>query len=58
MNLVDASVVKILSEPFEKFGKWWVKVEYASWGANSTTDLMFATKSEAEKVTIGYEFQV
>ena len=32
MNLVDAVVTKVISGPYEEYGKWWVDVEYISWG--------------------------
>ena len=32
MNLVDAFVTKVISGPYEEYGKWWVDVEYISWG--------------------------
>ncbi len=28
MNLVDAFVKKVISEPYEEYGKWWIDVEY------------------------------
>ena len=31
MNLVDAFVKKVISEPYEEYGKWWIDVEYISW---------------------------
>ncbi|WP_338295753.1 hypothetical protein, partial [Escherichia coli] len=30
MNLVDAFVKKVISEPYEEYGKWWIDVEYIS----------------------------
>ncbi len=27
MNLVDAFVTKVISGPYEEYGKWWVDVE-------------------------------
>jgi hypothetical protein len=63
MNLVDAYVTKVLSEPaFNDVYKdegitWWqVSVEYDSYGWLSETLLTFKTKSEAEAVSVGYKF--
>lgn len=56
MNLVDCFVTKILSLPYEMYGKWWVKVEYDCYGSSQKTSLMFNTKEEAEKIETGYKF--
>lgn len=56
MNQVDCYVTKILSEPFEKYGRWWVKVEYESWGRPGTTELMFDSAAEAKAVAEGLQF--
>lgn len=56
MNSVDGFVTKVLSAPYEKYGKWWVKVEYDSWGVTSKTELMFNSKVEALLVDKGYKF--
>lgn len=55
MNLVDAYVTKIIENPYFKYEKWWIKVEYECYGI-SKTELMFTTKEEAEKVCVGYKF--
>ncbi|HEB3585648.1 TPA: hypothetical protein RZC63_004089 [Escherichia coli] len=39
MNLVDAFVKKVISEPYEEYGKWWIDVEYISWGVSITDSL-------------------
>lgn len=44
MNLVDAFVKKVISEPYEEYGKWWIDVEYISWGVPGKTRLMFESK--------------
>lgn len=56
MNLVDCYVTKVLGDPFEKYGKWWVKVEFESWGRPGTTELMFSSEAEARAVAEGIEF--
>ena len=56
MNLLDAVVIKVKSQPFEDYGYWWVKVDYDCWSVKSETQLMFKTKEEAELVEIGYKF--
>lgn len=47
MNLVDAFVKKVISEPYEEYGKWWIDVEYISWGVPGKTRLMFESKEQA-----------
>ncbi|XIW46970.1 hypothetical protein AB2I11_26060 (plasmid) [Escherichia coli] len=44
MNLVDAFVKKVISGPYEEYGKWWIDVEYISWGVPGKTRLMFESK--------------
>lgn len=55
MNLVEAYVVEVLSEPRMKYGKWWVEVKVSSYGRESVTSLMFDTESETKEVGIDYE---
>lgn len=31
MNLVDAFVKKVISEPYEEYGKWWIEPPRVSW---------------------------
>ena len=56
MNLVDAVVVKVRSEPYQKYNKWWVSVSYNSWGCPGATQLMFDTQAEAMTVHEGFRF--
>ena len=56
MNLLDAHVTKILSEPYFKHNKWWVNVEYLCWGLKSKTQLMFEDKETANNISVGYKF--
>lgn len=56
MNLIDCVVTKVIGEPYEKYNRWWIKVEYDSWGMFCETELFFNTKEEVEKVNIGYKF--
>ncbi|EOC7827171.1 hypothetical protein ACI8GV_002135, partial [Shigella sonnei] len=44
MNLVDAFVKKVISGPYEEYGKWWIDVEYISWGVPGKTRLMFVNR--------------
>ncbi|EDK2425585.1 hypothetical protein CIX21_21655 [Salmonella enterica] len=55
-NLVDAFVKKVISEPYEEYGKWWIDVEYISWGVPGKTRLMFESKEQALEVKEGYKF--
>jgi len=56
MNLVDCFVKEILSEPYQKYNKWWLDVKYDSWGRESKTELMLNTKEEAENIKVGHKF--
>jgi len=59
MNLIDASVTKLLSDPYLAYGKWWIKVSYKAWSDEECeTNIMFESKEDAEKVTVGYVFQI
>ena len=59
MNLLDAVVTEVLSEPYlSKYGDdgWFINVEYNCWGDKSEGVLYFKTKEEAESITKGYTF--
>ncbi|HBM8825541.1 TPA: hypothetical protein L0V27_003893 [Escherichia coli] len=56
MNLVDAFVKKVISGPYEEYGKWWIDVEYISWGVPGKTRLMFESNEQALEVKEGYKF--
>ena len=56
MNLLDAIVTKILSEPEFKYYKWFIDVEYECYGVKDDTSLMFNSEEEARGVKIGYKF--
>lgn len=56
MNLVDCFVTKVLTTPYEKYGRWWVGVEYDSWGHISKSEIMLNTEAEANAVDIGHKF--
>lgn len=56
MNLVQLHVTEIISEPYFEFDKWWVKVMAGAYGHASTYELMFETREQCNKVTIGYSF--
>ncbi|HGC1270752.1 TPA: hypothetical protein ACIX2B_004065 [Escherichia coli] len=46
-----------LNEPVtEEYGKWWIDVEYISWGVPGKTRLMFDSKEQALEVKEGYKF--
>ncbi|ECD9507896.1 hypothetical protein FN884_20280 [Salmonella enterica subsp. enterica] len=46
-----------LNEPVTKeYGKWWIDVEYISWGVPGKTRLMFESKEQALEVKEGYKF--
>ena len=56
MNLVDAFVTKVISGPYEEDGKWWVEVEYISWGVPGKSRLMFDSREPAQEVHEGFRF--
>lgn len=56
MNLLDAYVTKIMGAAELKFGKWFLPVEADCEGWPMKSELMFATKEEADKVQVGYHF--
>ncbi|KAF0781709.1 hypothetical protein L246_24660, partial [Salmonella enterica subsp. enterica serovar Worthington str. BCH-5715] len=47
---------KVISGPYEEYGKWWIDVEYISWGVPGKTRLMFDSKEQALEVKEGYKF--
>lgn len=58
MNVLDAIVTKVIGEPYEKFGRWWVDVEYDCYGQMDETSLMCQSQGDALSVNVGYEFHV
>ncbi len=57
MNLCDGIVTEVLSEPYFKYGCWWVDVNYLSWSDTpSETNLMFHCEEDARAVLPGYKF--
>mgnify|MGYP006994816436 FL=1 len=56
MNLLDHTVTKVLSKPYEKYYKWWVRVECEYYGNIGERLIMFNSKEQAEEVTVGYVF--
>lgn len=56
MNLLDCFVTKVLSKPYEKYDKWWVRVECECYGNIGEHSIMFNSKENAEEVKVGYVF--
>ena len=56
MNLLDHTVTKVLSKPYEKYDKWWVRVECECYGNIGEHLIMFNSKEQAEEVKVGYVF--
>lgn len=58
MNLLDAYVKDVLSEPYEaEFGGWFVDVTYLCWSSiPEKRQMWFRTKEEAAQVESGYHF--
>lgn len=57
MNKIDLWVIKITSEPYEEYGKWFLDVMSESHGSISYNTIMFNTFFEADSVAIGYKFK-
>jgi len=57
MNLLDAVVTEIISEPYFAYDKWWVKVKYNCYGSISETELMFYKENHAKELKVGYTFK-
>jgi len=55
VNVVDAVVTKVLSEPYLNY-LWCVDVEASFWGNKSNTIVYCNSKEEADKVNVGYNF--
>lgn len=56
MDSFEQQVEKVLSKPYLKNNRWYVKISFHSFGAYFETELYFKTQEEANKVIIGYEF--
>lgn len=57
MNLLDAYVKKVLSEPIQTEYGWYVEVEFTCWSPKiERRRLFFRTREEAEQVKEGYMF--
>lgn len=57
MNLLDATVTKILSKPYKKHVFWCVDVEIDVYGSRSETTAYFKTEEDAIKCNIGYTYK-
>ena len=51
MNLVDAFVKKVISEPYEEYGKWWIDVTSWSKTFNTYTAIYSTSKSSLSSGT-------
>ena len=58
MNLVDATIIKVIGSPYSKYGKWFVDVKVEAYGAESLTSEMFSTKVLADKLKVGDTVQI
>ncbi|WP_017903547.1 hypothetical protein [Pseudomonas asplenii] len=56
MNLIDCYVTSVMTQPYKKFGHWWVDVKYESEGRPGESKLMFKTKEAADAVKTGHHF--
>lgn len=58
MNMIDAKVTKIKSEPVHKYNHWFVECEIEAYGSTSETEAMFDTREQAVKFSVGDVIQV
>ena len=58
MNLLDAKIIEIQGEPYQKYGCWWVPIAFTCEGQKGTTDVMCETKEDAAMVAVGNTIQV
>lgn len=56
MNLIDHWVTAILSEPEERYNKFWVRVSYDCIGGKGESNLMFDTLEEAKQIKVNDKF--
>ena len=56
MNLVDCYVTEIIGEPYFKYGKWNIIVEYNSYGVKGTTVISDFTRSKIDAIDVGFKF--
>jgi hypothetical protein len=57
MNLIDLHVVEVIGEPYEAYGKYWVKVLANGEGHIAPGTVMCNSLEDAQKVKPGYVFQ-
>jgi len=58
VNLIDAKVIEILSNPYHLYGRFWVDVKVTAYGRESKTEIMCRTLEEAESVSVGKVIQI
>lgn len=58
MNLIDSTVKSVLSEPYQEYDKWWVKVQAQDDYSDTPTEttIMCQTEEQAKAVTVGHRF--
>lgn len=57
MNVLDAYVKEVLSDPYQDEYGWYVDVTYLCWSdVPEKRKMWFKTKEEAQKVEPGYHF--
>lgn len=57
MNLLDATVIEILSEPYQSHVFWCVDVTINVYGTVSESTVYFRSKKEAEECSVGYTYK-
>ena len=56
MNLVECYITEIVGEPYYKFGFWWQKVKYNSYGVIGETELFDKEKLNFKTLKVGFMF--
>ena len=56
MNLIDSYVTEIIAEPYQEYGKWWIKVKADGYDRISELSLMFDDFDDADNVFVGMRF--
>ncbi len=56
MNLIEHWITAILSEPEERYNKFWVRVAYTCEGGKGESNLIFNTLEEAKQIKVNDKF--
>lgn len=56
MNVLECQVIDVTIPPYSRYGKWFVGVNFTTYGVLGETTIMFNTEEEASLVSTGYIF--